>query len=129
MRKHNLPSAEMEVLACLHRLGGGTAAQVRESLASLRPMAHGSVVTLLKRLESKKLVTRRKAPAGKAFIYSPRQERQQTFGRLIRELVQRIFHGDGTALVASLFESKPPTTDELEKIQEMLDELRRQRNL
>ena len=115
----------MDVLACLHRLREATAAQLRATLESYRPMAHGSIATLLKRLEAKNLVTRKKGPVGKAFVYSVTQRRGLTFRSVVRDMVQRIFHGDGAALVASLFETKPPTPEELEKIQRMLDDLRR----
>jgi len=38
-----------------------------------------------------------------------------------------VFHGDGVALVASLFETKAPSAAEVEKLQEMLNDLRRRR--
>ena len=125
MSHQNLPDAEMEVLACLHRHGEATARQVRETMKSYRPMAHGSVATLLKRLEAKSMVTRKKADTGKAFVYVPTEHRGRTFRGLVKDMLQRIFHGDGVALVASLFETKPPTPKELEKIQQLLNHLRK----
>ena len=122
--KPRLPPAEMEVLACLHNLGDATASDIRAALQKHRLMAHGSVMTLLKRLESKGMVSRKKGPVGKAFIYFAKQKRRQTFRGVVRDVVQRIFHGDGPALVASLFETLPPTPGELDKIQRMLDDLR-----
>ena len=122
--KPRLPAAEMEVLACLHNLGEVTVAEIRAALQKHRPMAHGSVITLLKRLESKGLVNRKKGTVGKAFIYFTKQKRRHTFQGVVRDLVQRIFHGDGAALVASLFETQPPTPEEFDKIQRILDELR-----
>src|SRR5438128_2404865 len=104
MADPNLPPAERDVLACLHRQGQATARQIREGLARFRPMAHGSVVTLLNRLETKRLVTKEKGQVGKAFVYRVCQPRK-AFRGLLRQLVQRVFHGDATALVASLFES------------------------
>ncbi|MBI4658394.1 MAG: BlaI/MecI/CopY family transcriptional regulator [Verrucomicrobia bacterium] len=124
MTRYSLPPAELDVIACLHRQGEATAARLREAMQGYRPMSHGAMVTLLKRLEAKNLVSRRKGPVGKAFVYSLAQRRSSTFRNVVRDLVQRIFHGDGAALVASLFETKPPTPEELEKIQHMLDDLR-----
>ena len=112
-------------MACLHRLGEATAAQLREALQSYRPMAHGSMLTLLKRLEAKDVVVRKKGPVGKAYVYSVKHRRNFAFRDLVRNLVQRVFHGDSAALVASLFETKPPSPEELEKIQQMLDDLRK----
>jgi predicted transcriptional regulator len=87
-------------------------------------MAHGSVVTLLIRLETKRLVTKKKGQVGKAFVYRVCQPRK-AFRGLLRQLVQRVFHGDAMALVASLFESNAPTPDQVDKLQEIVDELRK----
>ncbi|MBI1853366.1 MAG: BlaI/MecI/CopY family transcriptional regulator [Planctomycetes bacterium] len=122
-----LPTAELEVLACLTRHGHATARQMREAMESFRPMAHGSIVTLLGRLEAKGLVTKEKGPVGKAFVYSPTTRRGHTFRGVVRDVVQRVFGGDGVALVASLFETKPPTPAEIEKLQALLDELKSRR--
>ncbi len=123
----NLPDAERDVLACVHRLGGATASAVRAALHAYRPMSHGAVVTLLKRLEAKRLLTRQKAPTGKAYVYQPTRNHGANFRGLIKEMLQRVFHGDGVALVASLFETKAPSAAEVEKLQEMLNDLRRRR--
>lgn len=127
MPQPTLPPAERDVLACLHRYPEATSRQIRERLAAFRPMAHGSVVTLLRRLEAKGLVAKTKGPVGKAFLYRARQGPRATFRGIIGQLVQRVFHGDNVALVASLFETNPPTAEEVDKLQQMLAELRRKR--
>jgi predicted transcriptional regulator len=81
---------------------------------------------LLKRLEAKRLVARKKGPVGKAFVYHATRPQESTFTHLLRDLVRRVFQGDPVSLVASLFETRPPTGQEVEKLQAMLDELRRQ---
>ena len=126
MAKIQLPPAERDVLACLHQQGEATAAQLREKLRNYRPMAHGSVATLLRRLEDKGLVAKENGPVGKSFIYRPTRTHQTSFTHLVRDLVQRVFHGDPVSLVASIFETRPPTMEEVKKLQEMLNDLRRQ---
>lgn len=120
---HELPDAELELLACLDRLGEATARQLREALHDSRPMAHGSVLTLLKRLESKHLVSREKGPVGKAFVYRSSPESRRTFQSVTRGLTRRIFGGDPVAMVASLFESRPPDARELQRLRELVDSL------
>lgn len=128
MAEENLPDAEMELLACLHRLGGeATARDLREALAAFRPLTHSSVVTLLGRLEARGLVTKVKGPVGKAFIYRPVKDAGASFRPMLRNLLRRIFGGDGVALMASIFETKPPTSEELDKMEDLLRELRRKR--
>lgn len=122
-----LPQAELEVMACLWEGGPATARQIRETMHDYRPMAHGSVMVLLGRLESKGWVGREKAPRGKAFIYSPTHRPGPTHRRLLDELVQRIFAGKSLAVVSTLFDAAPPTETELDELQQLLDRLRRQK--
>jgi predicted transcriptional regulator len=119
----HLPDAELEVLACLWNRGAATAAEVREALAEFRPMAHGSVLTLLKRLGDKGLVAREKAGKGKAFVYRPTRRPQPVYRRILDELRRRVFGGNSVALVASLLESQTPSPEEIRQIKQMLDEL------
>ena len=120
-----LPNAELEVLACLWQEGSATARQLREKMMSYRPMSHGSMVTLLKRLSIKGLVTREEGPVGKAFIYKPTCPPEPTYNSLVKNLLQRVFGGNGIALITSFFETHIPTPEELEKLQELLNQLRR----
>jgi predicted transcriptional regulator len=119
-----LPDAELDVLACLWRHGETTARQIRETMKHYRPMAHGSVMTLLGRLQEKGLVSREKGPVGKAFVYRATQRPALTYRRLVKNLLQRVFGGRSVALVASLFETQPPTPDEIRDLQQLLDRLR-----
>lgn len=119
-----LPDAELEVLACLWQQGRATARQVREAMAGYRPMTHGSMVTLLKRLEAKGWVTREKGPVGKAFIYHATRRAGPTRRRILRDLVHRIFGGNGVELISTLLDSTPPTPKELDRLERMFEELR-----
>jgi predicted transcriptional regulator len=124
MTEQNVPTAELEVLACIRQMEQATAREIRERMHSYRPMAHGSVVNLLKRLEAKKLVTRKKGPVGKAFVYRPRAATASIYEGVLNRLLNRIYGGDSMALVASLFETRPPDIHQLEKLEELLEELR-----
>ena len=126
--KHGiLPPAERDVLACLHRLGHATAREIREGLAPYRPMTHGALTTLLKRLEAKKLVCHEKGSFGKAFVFQPVQAAKETFAGLVGQMVHRVFNGNGVTMMASLFETHPPTPQEVEELQRMLDKLKKGR--
>lgn len=120
----HLPRAELDVIGCLWQHGEATARELREAMMGYRPMAHGSMVTLLYRLEAKGLLTKRKGPVGKAFVFRPTQRPEPTYRKVIKNLLQRLFGGDGVCLVASLFEGQPPTHEELDELQKLIDEHR-----
>lgn len=124
MSEARLPDAELEVMACLWQLRAATARQLREAMTGYRPMAHASMVTLLTRLEGKGMVRRAKGPVGKAFVYAPLRRPDKTYRRVIGDVLQRVFGGNKSALVASLFETKPPTPAEAAELQRLLDRLR-----
>jgi BlaI family penicillinase repressor len=119
-----LPPAERDVLACLHKQGEATARDLREKLEAYRPMSHASVVTLLTRLAAKGLVAREKGPVGKAFIFRPSRRKGFAFRSAVNELVQRVFHGDPIPLVASLFEGRAPTAEQVTRLEELLEDLK-----
>ena len=119
------PDAELDVLACLWQRGAATAREVREMLDSYRPMAHGSAVTLLNRLLTRGLVAREKAPVGKAFVYKPTEAARPTRRRILRRIAERIFGGNGVEMVSTLLDATPPTSEELDRLQSLLDELRK----
>ena len=119
------PEAELELLACLHRLGEAEASALRAALGSQRPMSHASVVTLLRRLEGKKLVSRRKADSGKAFVYFATARPEDTYRSVTDRVAERIFQDDRVGLVSSLFGGRPPSRDELERLRELVDRLDR----
>ncbi|HET9372163.1 MAG TPA: BlaI/MecI/CopY family transcriptional regulator [Vicinamibacterales bacterium] len=123
--KTDVPPAEMDVLGCVYRRGEATAREIRLDLSADRPMAHGSVLTLLKRLEARGLVVRRKADVGKAFVYLPTRKQASAVRPLLKRVVNRVFGGDAVALVASLFETRPPTPSELAEIEALVRDQRR----
>lgn len=113
----SIPNAELDVLACVWQEGPVTARRIREKMLKYRPMAHGSVVTLLTRLENKGMVTKEKGPVGKAFLFSTTRKPDATHKKLVKDMVSRVFAGDTGAMVTALFDAHPPTKDELTEIQ------------
>ncbi len=124
MDENQLPDAELEVLACLWKYGPLTARAIRERMEGYRPMTHAAVSTLLKRLQDKGLVARKKGPVGKAFLFRATTSPRKTYRRILDDLIERIFNGSGTALITTLLQTRPPTTRELEELQQILDDYR-----
>ncbi len=123
-----LPEAELDVLSCILQRQRVTAREIRESLVETRPLAHASVVTLLNRLEQKGLVQKQKGKVGKAFVYQATRKPATVYRSLVQSMLDRVFAGNGLALVHSLFETQPPNPQELDELQTMLDTIRDHQN-
>ncbi|MEZ6063857.1 MAG: BlaI/MecI/CopY family transcriptional regulator [Planctomycetaceae bacterium] len=121
-RDARLPDAETDVLACLCREGPLTAAEIRKRLEPRRPMAHGSVVTLLKRLQEKKLVKRARSGQGKSFLYQAARPAESSLQQLVARMADRVFGGSGVAMLASLLDVRPPSAEELAEMRRLLEQ-------
>jgi predicted transcriptional regulator len=118
----DVPNAELDVLSLLWRRGPATAAELRDGIARFRPMAHASVVTLLKRLEERKLVSPT-GKRGKAFVYAATHSPAPAYRRLVGNMLDRVFGGDSVSLVSSLFAGRTPRPEEVAQIRRLIDEL------
>lgn len=120
----NIPDAERDVLASLVHLKQATVKELQQALAETRPMQTSSVLTLLNRLEARKLVTRRKADHGKALLFRPTKASGRAWSRMLQTLFEQAFGGNTLAFMTSFFETRKPTAAEIEQLQALLDELK-----
>lgn len=125
MADQRLPDAELELLASLNRLGEATVRDLRAELEPFRPMAAGSVITLLNRLETKGMVRRRKGSFGKAFVYSPTRRGQSAARPVLRNLLDRVFAGSAANFVSALLDAAPATPEELREIERVVRQRKR----
>ncbi len=90
------PPLELDCLRILWHLGEGSVREVHAEMVKSRPLAYTTVMTLLERLESRGAVGRRKS--GRAFLYTPRLEKDEARRAAVRELVESLFGGSEAAL-------------------------------
>ena len=95
---------ELEILRILWEGGSATVRQVLEKLPNKR--AYTSVMSLLTVMTEKNLVTRK--PQGRAFLYTARLKPEQTEGKIIGNVLDRVFDGSASVLVARLLERPSP---------------------
>jgi len=114
--------AELEVLHILWQDGPATVRDVLDKLP--RERAYTSVMSLLNVMTEKKLLSR--TPQGRAFLYSARFPPDQTQRKMLRDLLDRVFEGSASALVARLLEQSKPGQQELESIHCLIANYRKQ---
>lgn len=94
---------------------------IRAALAAAgRDLAHTTVITTLGVMVRKKYV--RRTRLGKAFLFSPRLTRDSVSQKMLGDIVQRVFDGSPTALMASLFKTTEVDRDEIQELRNLINE-------
>jgi BlaI family transcriptional regulator, penicillinase repressor len=126
----NPTQLELEILKVIWRDGPASVRQVRDALANAgRPLAYTSVMTIMNIMTRKKYLRRTKAGASAAtgaFTYAARVREKPTLGRMLRDLVDRVFNGSTAAVMQNLLATTDLDPAELAKLRAMVDEKARQ---
>lgn len=109
---------ELEILKVLWDRGEATVRDVYEELRQRLPIVQNTVQAFLRTMEDKGLVRHRLE--GRTFIYEPVLPRDETTQHMAGQLLQRAFDGAIDQLVQSVLELRPPTGDELARLEAMI---------
>jgi len=112
--------AELEILQVLWDRGPSTVRDVLDVLNARRKRAYTSIMNLLNIMADKGLVVRE--PQGRAFLYRARKARENTVGRIVRDVLGRVFSGSASSLVAHVLDQSKPSQEELAEIRRTIEE-------
>lgn len=113
-----LTPVELELMHIVWKQGEVSVADVQAALPAERQLAYTSVSTVLRILEQKDVVKSRKV--GRGHLYSARVPREEYEAHSVRHLVDTVFDGTASALVARLVEAVPLSPDEVEQLRKLL---------
>jgi BlaI family transcriptional regulator, penicillinase repressor len=123
----NVPTGrELEALKVLWTRGKAT---VREIYQEMKPrdgeseLAYTTVLSLLQTMEQKGLVGHESA--GKAYVYCPLVQRENTFRKLAGGFLDQVFDGALGEYVARALQSRRPSLQELEELERMIGEAKK----
>jgi len=111
--------AELEILQILWVQGPSSLGEICTALRQERQVATTTVATVLKVMQGKGLVRRRKTNRG--LSWSANVNREKTASGMIGKLIERVFEGSAQQLVAHLVEDGNLSPDDLEEIRMLLD--------
>lgn len=113
---------ELELLKVLWEHGPSSVRSVYRVLARSEDLAYNTVQTLLRIMEEKGLVTHHSE--GRTFVYTPRFSRDESAVRFL----DRVFDGAADQLVMSLLRSEKVSHEELDRLQKLIADARRQKS-
>lgn len=117
-----ISSAEHEIMEVLWAQSPLTAAEVVERAPAARRWSSRTVKTLLSRLLAKGVLTYDKD--GRRYLYRPAVARDDHVARELRQLIDRLFGGRVTPLVAHLAEHHSLSPKDIDEIQALLKALK-----
>lgn len=111
---------ELEILKILWQLGEATVRQVYEQMRQQSSIVQNTVQAFLRTMEEKGLVQHR--VDGRAFVYRPCVQREQTVRGMADRLLDSVFDGAMDQLVDCLFAHRRPGRKELERLEALIRE-------
>ena len=119
--KHNtLTPQELEIMKLVWQRGAATVRHVYEALLERRKIAYTTVMTMMKILETKGYLKKRRQD--RAFLYRPAHPKNRIIGGMIREFIDRVFNGSAEPLLVHLVKSRHLSEKDLQKIARMVKE-------
>jgi BlaI family transcriptional regulator, penicillinase repressor len=119
--KHTtLTPQELEIMKLVWQRGNATVRDIYEALLERRKIAYTTVMTMMKILETKGYLKKRRQD--RAFVYRPAQPKNQIIGGMIREFIDRVFNGSAEPLLVHLVKSSRLREKDLREIVRMIEE-------
>jgi BlaI family transcriptional regulator, penicillinase repressor len=117
--------SELEILQVLWQKKAATVRDVHDELAKMRDIGYTTALKLLQIMFEKGLVTR--DDSSKTHIYMPAVNREKTQKQIVGKMIHTLFSGSSTELVMQALGNQKTSKEELDEIQKMLDNLRKEK--
>lgn len=114
-----LTPRELDVIGALWRLENGTVAEVLDELDD--ELAYTTVLTVLRGLEQKGFV--RHEREGRAHRFYPERGARQAATGLLERIVDKVYQGSPVRLLAHLVSERDLSTEEIEEMAGLLEQL------
>ena len=114
--------SELEILSILWTRENATVREVHEELGKIKDAGYTTTLKLMQIMLEKELVTR--DDSNKTHIYKPAVTREKTQKQFLTKMIDSLFSGSSTELVLQAIGAKT-TEEELDKIQDLINELKK----
>lgn len=119
MTATTLGRVQLLIMQVLWDKGRATAREITDTLCATEPIAHSTVQTLLRGLEEKGSV--RHEAEGRTFVFVPLVAEDKFKRRATRDLVERVFGGNVSSLVAHLLKNEDVSREEVDEIRKLIN--------
>jgi predicted transcriptional regulator len=119
-----LARRERQIMDVIFQLGEATVGEVLERLSD--PPSYSSVRTIIRKIESKGLLTHRQD--GKRYVYRAKQSRETASRTALQKLMDVFFSGSAPDTVAAIMDVSAKTLDpeDLDRISKIIEQARKE---
>ncbi len=114
--------SELEILSILWDKQAATVRAVHEELCKTKDAGYTTTLKLMQIMFEKNLVTR--DDSNKTHIYMPAVSKEKTQKQFLNRMINGLFSGSSAELVLQALGQNDTSNAELEKIQQLIDELK-----
>ena len=115
---------ELEILNILWEKGPSTVREVFDILTQSKESGYTTTLKLMQIMYEKGIVKR--DDSSKTHIYRANVSKENTQQQLVGKMISSLFGGSSTQLVMQALGNQAPNKEELEEIQRLLDNLKKQ---
>ena len=117
--------SELEILQVLWANNTATVRTVHEELSKTKDAGYTTTLKLMQIMHEKGLVTR--DDSSKTHIYQPAVSREKTQKQFLNKMIDTLFAGSSANLVLQALGGHDASQAELEKIQELINHLKKEK--
>jgi len=121
--KHTtLTPQELEIMKLVWERKSATVRDIYEVLLERRKIAYTTVMTVMKTLETKGYLSKRRQD--RAFMYRPIHAKNEVIGGMIREFIDRVFNGSAEPLLVHLVRARHVREKDLQAMARMIEKIK-----
>ncbi len=113
---------ELEILGVLWEMETATVRNVHEEICKSKDAGYTTTLKLMQIMFEKGLVSR--DSSSKTHIYQPAVTKEATQQQFVHKMINSLFAGSSAELVMQALGNNKPSTDELDKIQQLINQLK-----
>jgi len=117
VRNKDLPAlsnVQLEIMNVIWEKGEATVTDVWEEIKKKRDVARTTIMTLMARLEEKGWLKHK--TVSPTFIYSATRLKDESAGKIVSGILDKVFHGSTENLVMALLDHNKVSREELSRI-------------
>lgn len=123
MKKGNIrpTEAELEILEVIWEAGKATVRQVNDRINQRKETGYTTTLKIMQIMHTKGMLSR--IEEGRTHIYTPVANEEETRQQLLEKFMETSFRGSAASLVMQALGNGETTTEELNQIRQLLDQL------